>query len=286
MWEDLLHALLHTIEDTLHVLPFLLIAYVLIEWLEHKAGDRFQSFLARSGKFGSVIGGLLGMVPQCGFSVVCANFYAGRIVTTGTVVAVMLATSDEALPLLVAKGEAWDKIAMLLVSKLIIGMVTGLVVDLCYKRKESLPENELCRDCGCDHDHDHGFIKSILLPALRHVVAIAAFLFAVTFILNFAVELIGEDKLAAMLGGDSLLQPVICALFGFVPNCAASVVITELYVAGGLSFGSAVAGLCTGAGTGLLVLFRANRNHRENLFIVAVMLAAAVLSGVLLHLIL
>lgn len=284
MWEAFLHSLNHTFQDILHLLPFLLVAYILIELLEHKAGEKFQSFLARSGKFGSVIGGLLGMVPQCGFSVVCANFYAGRIVTTGTVVAVMLATSDEALALMVANGQSWDKIALLLASKLVIGVVTGLIVDLVYKRKESLPGNELCRDCGCHH-HDHGFLKSVLFPALRHVVGILIFLLIVTFLLNFAVELIGEDMLASLLGGDSILQPIICAVFGFIPNCAASVVITELYMAGGLSFGSAVAGLCTGAGAGLLVLFRANRNQKENLFIVAVMFIAAVSSGILLHLV-
>ena len=283
MWQALQHAFLHTLEDALKLLPFLLIAYILIEWLEHRAGERLQGFLARSGRFGSVIGGLLGMVPQCGFSVACANFYAGRIVTTGTVVAVMLATSDEALPLLIANRAAPDKILMLLASKLIIGVVTGVIVDALYKRKDALPEHELCRDCGCHHDH--GFVKSVLLPALRHVGAIALFIVVITFLLNFVIELIGEAQLAALLGGDSILQPVLCAIFGFIPNCAVSVVITELYMSQSLSLGSAVAGLCTGVGTGMLVLFRANRNIKENLFITAVMFIAAVSSGILLHLI-
>lgn len=284
MWPALQHAFIHTLEDALKLLPFLLIAYILIEWLEHRTGERFQSFLSRSGRFGSIIGGLLGMVPQCGFSVACANFYAGRIITTGTVVAVMLATSDEALPLLIANGASADKILLLLASKLIIGIITGVIVDAFYKRKAALPENELCRDCGCHHDH--GFVKSVLIPALRHVSAIMLFIFIITFVLNTVIELIGEEKLALILGGDSILQPVLCAIFGFIPNCAVSVVITELYISQSLSLGSAVAGLCTGAGTGMLVLFRANRNIKENLFIAAVMFVAAVSSGILLHLIL
>ncbi len=281
-WEQLLHILIHTLLDTLRLLPFLIAAYLLIEYLEHKAGDRFQSFLQRSGKLGSLVGGLLGMVPQCGFSVVCANFYAGRIVTTGTVVAVMLATSDEALPILIANGAALDKILALLLAKLVIGVLVGFIVDAFYKRKEQLPGHELCHNCGCSHDH--GFVKSILLPALRHVGMITAFLIVITFILNLAIEAVGEQNIASFLGGNTLLQPVAAALFGFVPNCAASVVITELYLAQGLSFGSAVAGLCTGAGAGMLVLFRANRNMKENLFIALIMFAAASLSGILLQL--
>lgn len=281
-WEQILHILIHTLEDTARLIPFLLVAYLLIEWLEHKAGDGFERFLKRSGKFGSAVGGLLGMVPQCGFSVVCANFYAGRIVTTGTVVAVMLATSDEALPIMLASNAPLEQIFALLGAKLVIGVVTGFLVDALYKRKEQQPGQELCQNCGCEHDH--GFVKSVLLPALRHVGIITAFLFAITLVLNGVIEAVGEDNIASFLGGSSLLQPIVAALFGFIPNCAASVVITQLYIAGGLSFGSAVAGLCTGAGAGMLVLVKANRNMKENLFIAAVMFVAASVSGVLLQL--
>lgn len=328
MWEKIADVLLDTVLDCLKLLPFLLAAYLLIEWLEHRAGDRFGAFLKRSGRLGPLIGGLLGLVPQCGFSVVCANFYAGGLVSMGTVIAVMLATSDEALPLLltegIGNGMQIAEILLLLATKLVIGVAAGFAVDAvigAYRRRKALktasdaakseeaheahvhahtePEcegreheehsehghnhNTLCEHCGCAEQH--GFVRGILLPALKHVGSIMLFIFAVTLALNAVVEFIGEDSLKSLLGGSALLQPVIAAIFGFIPNCAASVVITELYISGGLGFGAAVAGLCTGAGTGLLMLFRANRSIRQNLTIMGIMFAVASLSGIILQLI-
>lgn len=328
MWEKIADILLDTVLDCLKLLPFLLAAYLLIEWLEHRAGDRFGAFLKRSGRLGPLIGGLLGLVPQCGFSVVCANFYAGGLVSMGTVIAVMLATSDEALPLLltegIGNGMQIAEILLLLATKLVIGVAAGFAVDAVssvYRRRkapETAPDaakseeeheahvhahterecegreheeysehghnhNTLCEHCGCEEQH--GFVRGILLPALKHVGSIMLFIFAVTLALNAVVEFIGEDSLKSLLGGSALLQPVIAAIFGFIPNCAASVVITELYISGGLGFGAAVAGLCTGAGTGLLMLFRANRSIRQNLTIMGIMFAVASLSGIILQLI-
>lgn len=328
MWEKIADILLDTVLDCLKLLPFLLAAYLLIEWLEHRAGDRFGAFLKRSGRLGPLIGGLLGLVPQCGFSVVCANFYAGGLVSMGTVIAVMLATSDEALPLLltegIGNGMQIAEILLLLATKLVIGVAAGFAVDVvigAYRRRKALKtapdaakseeeheahvhahterecegreheehsehghnHNTLCEHCGCEEQH--GFVRGILLPALKHVGSIMLFIFAVTLALNAVVEFIGEDSLKSLLGGSALLQPVIAAIFGFIPNCAASVVITELYISGGLGFGAAVAGLCTGAGTGLLMLFRANRSIRQNLTIMGIMFAVASLSGIILQLI-
>ncbi len=328
MWEKIADILLDTVLDCLKLLPFLLAAYLLIEWLEHRAGDRFGTFLKKSGRLGPLIGGLLGLVPQCGFSVVCANFYAGGLVSMGTVIAVMLATSDEALPLLltegIGNGMQIAEILLLLATKLVIGVAAGFAVDAvigAYRRRKVLKtapdaakseeeheahvhahterecegreheeysehghnHNTLCEHCGCEEQH--GFVRGILLPALKHVGSIMLFIFAVTLALNAVVEFIGEDSLKSLLGGSALLQPVIAAIFGFIPNCAASVVITELYISGGLGFGAAVAGLCTGAGTGLLMLFRANRSIRQNLTIMGIMFAVASLSGIILQLI-
>ena len=328
MWDKIADVLLDTLLDCVKLLPFLLAAYLLIEWLEHRAGDRFGTFLKKSGRLGPLIGGLLGLVPQCGFSVVCANFYAGGLVSMGTVIAVMLATSDEALPLLltegIGNGMQIAEILLLLATKLVIGVAAGFAVDAvigAYRRRKVLKtapdaakseeeheahvhahterecegreheeysehghnHNTLCEHCGCEEQH--GFVRGILLPALKHVGSIMLFIFAVTLALNAVVEFIGEDSLKSLLGGSALLQPVIAAIFGFIPNCAASVVITELYISGGLGFGAAVAGLCTGAGTGLLMLFRANRSIRQNLTIMGIMFAVASLSGIILQLI-
>lgn len=280
MWLDVL---LDTVLDCLKLLPFLLAAYLFIEWLEHKASGKFEAFLQRSGRLGPLIGGLLGMVPQCGFSVACANLYAGHIVSIGTVVAVMLATSDEAIPLLIAQGGHAQDILLLLGVKLVIGVIAGFLVDLIFGRKQRQGSNDICAHCGCEHEH--GFVKGILIPALKHVASIMLFLFLITLALNTVIFLIGEEQLAKLLGQNTIFQPILAAIVGFIPNCAASVVITELYIEGTLSFGSAVAGLCTGAGTGLLMLFRANKNLKENFTIVGILFVVATVCGVALQLI-
>ena len=232
--------------------------------------------LRRLGPFGPVGGAVLGLVPQCGFSVAAANFYAGRLITPGTLVAVFLATSDEALPILVSQPGALPDLLLLLGVKLVSGAVFGVLTDLIWKRlPHRTPEHpfeELCKDCDCEH---HGIFRA----ALTHTVRIALFLLLVNLVLGGAIHFVGEERISQVLLSGSVLQPFVAALIGFIPNCASSVILTELYLSGSLSFGAAVAGLCTGAGVGLAVLFKYNRHLKENLPLAGILYGSAVATG-------
>lgn len=269
--------LLDALVDTLKALPFLFAAYLLIEFLEHRASHRLTHALTRLGPLGPIGGAVLGCVPQCGFSVAAANFYAGGIITPGALLAVFLATSDEALPILLSHPGAMGRVAQLLAVKLVAAAAFGLLTDLVLTRFLHAPAREpfhdLCRDCGCQE-------SGILRPALTHTAKTFLFLLLVNTALGAAIYAVGEERLAQVLLTGSLLQPLLAGLIGFIPNCAASVILTELYLEGSLSFGATVAGLCTGAGLGLAVLFRVNKNLKENLCLAGALYAAAVLTGV------
>ena len=262
--------------DTLKTLPFLFGAYLLIEYLEHKASEKLTGALKKLGPLGPVGGALLGLVPQCGFSVAAANFYAGRLITPGTLVAVFLATSDEALPILISQPGALPDLALLLGVKLVAGCVFGVLVDVLWKHlplsDPDHPFEDLCHDCGCE---EHGIFRSALVHTLR----IALFLLLINLVLGTAIHFVGEDRISQVLLSGSVLQPFVAGLIGFLPNCAASVILTELYLSGSLSFGAVVAGLCTGAGLGLAVLFKYNHHWKENLLLAGLLYASAVITG-------
>ena len=301
------HVLEHSIEDTLYLIPFLFVTYLAMEWLEHKAGDKAEEAVRRAGAAGPVVGALVGIVPQCGFSAAAATLWAGRVITLGTLFAVFLSTSDEMLPIFLAEQVAPMTILKIMGVKLIIGMVMGFVVDaairLARRDREKLRIHELCeRDhCHCngdcetceqqselayDFEHDeahehHHEGGSILRSALKHTVQVTVFIFVITLVLDGALELVGEDALAAFLGSNPVLSVLGSALVGLIPNCAASVVIAQLYVEGALGAGAMMAGLLVSAGVGLLVLFRTNRGLRQNLIVLAGLWATGVFWGLI-----
>lgn len=283
----LLDILMDTVLDSVKMLPFLLAAFLLMEWLEKYSGEYMNRMLAKVGHAGPIVGALLGCIPQCGFSVVAANLYAGGILTPGTLLAVFLATSDEAVLILLGNPGRGQDILVLLGVKVLIGTVAGYLIDfLIPKRHDHEADMErICADCGCHehgavHEHGHG---GIVRAALHHTIRIFVYIFIFTGILSLAIELLGIERLSALLLGDSIFQPLIAAVIGMIPNCAASVMLTELYLNGAISFASVVAGLCTGAGIGLVVLFRMNEDVKENLKIVGLLYAVAAVSGVLLE---
>ena len=273
-----------TLIDTLKMLPFLFGVYLLIEYLEHKASDRLPKLLRKMGPFGPVGGAVLGCLPQCGFSVAASNLYAGRLISLGTLIAVFVATSDEAVPILLSRPESAAKILPLIAAKLIVAVVAGLIADLiikifhAHKNEDGEPYRDLCEDCGCE---EHGVVYS----ALRHTVKITVFVFIVSMVLGLGIKLLGQERLGRLLMSQSPLQPFITALIGLIPNCAASVILTDLYAAGSLSFGSVIAGLSTGAGLGLAVLFKTNRSLRENLAVAAILYFTGCAAGLILNLI-
>ena len=278
-----------------------------MEWLEHKAGDKAEEAVRRAGAAGPVVGALVGIVPQCGFSAAAATLWAGRVITLGTLFAVFLSTSDEMLPIFLAEQVAPMTILKIMGVKLMIGMVMGFVVDaavrLARRDREKLRIHELCeRDhCHCngdceacgqqpelaydfEHDEEHEHHHeggSILRSALKHTVQVTVFIFVITLVLDGALELVGEDALAAFLGSNPVLSVLGSALVGLIPNCAASVVIAQLYVEGALGAGAMMAGLLVSAGVGLLVLFRTNRGLRQNLIVLAGLWATGAFWGLI-----
>ena len=281
-----LDVLAESLVDTAKMLPFLFLAYLFIEYVETRHGERIEALLAGGGRWGFVPGALLGCVPQCGFSAIASNFYASRVVTLGTLMAVFLATSDEAIPLLVSMPAYWDKLVLLMVLKVLYAIAVGFGLD--FVLRKALPKglrggytghaDEV--DCHEEHSDAEGHHQPIWTAALRHTLEIFVFIFAFSLVFGLIVEGVGEDVFADVLGRMGFFQPVVAALVGLIPNCAASVLLTQLYVEGALRFSSLVAGLCTGAGVGLAVLWRANPSWKQNLFITGLTWACGAFLGV------
>ncbi len=277
----ILHALEHAFLDTVRMVPFLLAAFLALEALEHYSNNYMNRVLGKVGKAGPAVGAVFGCVPQCGFSVAAANLYSGGVITLGTLLAVFLSTSDEAVLILLGNPGSGPVIVRLLLGKVLIGIGFGYLADLVLRnKKEEKHIEDLCRSCGCS---DHG---GILKPALKHTVRLTAYILVFTFVLNVLLEWIGMNTLTAILGRDTWFQPLLTALLGLIPNCASSILITELYLAGGLSFAAAMSGLCAGAGVGLAVLFKTNRPMKENLGILALLYVISAAVGLLLELVL
>lgn len=279
MWETVWEILEHALLDSLQTLPFLFLAYLLIEFLEHHASGKMEKALAGSGKLGVVIGALLGCVPQCGFSAIAANLYAGRIITLGTLMAVFLSTSDEMIIIMLSEPGHVGEMLLLIGIKVVIAVLAGLVIDFIVKRNNGSGEEnikKLCSGCGCEH--------GIFLSALKHTVSIFAIVLAANIVLGGLIHLVGEENLGKFMLSGSFFQPILAAVVGLIPNCAASVLITELYIGGALTLSSEVAGLCAGAGVGLIVLFRANRNLKDCVRIILLLFGISAAAGLLLSL--
>ncbi len=268
----LLDTLLEAFLDSLRMLPFLYVAYLLIEFVERAKGGAIERLLARGGRWGFVPGAFLGLVPQCGFSAMAANFYGSRVISLGTLLAVFIATSDEAIPIMLAQPESYPAMGLLLACKLVFALAVGFVFDVLLRR--AIPpalrggyEGKI--DEVCCHHHDEK--ANAFLEALKHALNIFVVVFLFTFAFGLLVALLGEGRISGFLAGLGFAQPAMAGLVGLIPNCASSVLLTQLYLNGSITFGAVLAGLSTNAGVGLTVLFRANRSLKQNLFIVGLL---------------
>ena len=282
MTHILIHSLEHAFGDSLKILPFLFITYLVMEVLEKKAGGKTNLLLEKAGKAGPIAGGILGVIPQCGMSTVASNLYAGRIISVGTLIAIYLSTSDEMLPIMISRSVESAVIAKVLLFKVVIAIIAGVMVDFIDHKWKKEEHQEMKIHDFCEHEHCHcedGILKS----AIRHTLKIFLFVLIITFMLNMVIEFIGEENLANFILNRPVLGPILAGLIGLLPNCAASVVITQMFLDGLMSFGTMMAGLLVGAGVGTLILLRVNEDKAESLKIIGTLYLVGVLSGVFLN---
>lgn len=281
MLHEVVHVLEHSILDTIKLIPFLFLTYLLMEFIEHKTSDKVKNAIHKSGKAGPLIGGLLGAVPQCGFSASAAGLYAGRVISLGTLIAIFLSTSDEMLPILISEAVDMKLILQILGIKIVVGMIAGFIIDIIINLKKKPQDEEWKIHDMCEHEHCH-CEKSIWKSAFMHTLQIVLFIFIINFALTLVIEFVGEESLANLFFTKPVIGELVAGLVGLIPNCASSVVITQLYLEGVIGFGSMMSGLLVGSGIGLLVLFRVNENFKENLKILALLYVIGVVGGILL----
>ena len=279
----LIHTVEHTVVDNIKLLPFLFLTYLLMEALEHKTGKQVRDKIKNAGKFGPLWGGILGVVPQCGFSAAASSLYAGRVITVGTLLAIFLSTSDEMLPILLSESVPLASIVKILAVKVVIACVSGFVIELIYLNLMKKKEKDMDIHVVCEEEHCH-CEDGIFLSAFKHTIRIFVYILVIAGILHLIIEGIGEDTLAGVFTNAPILGEAVAALVGLIPNCASSVVITELYLGGIIGAGAMMSGLLVNAGVGLLVLFRLNRDQKQNIGIIAVLYSVGVFWGIVIEL--
>ncbi len=278
--------------DSISLIPFLFVVFVFIELFENYFAKKIIWLLKYSEKIGPVIGALFAIIPQCGFSIVASLLYVKKFISIGTLLAVYIATSDEAIPILLAKPNEFMTVAHIIILKLILAIAVGYLTDLFIKNQELQTAHEDLKETEQEVEHEHGCcnhsiheskLKSVILHPIKHTLIIFGFILAVCLCLNYAFEIFTQEKIEAVMLQNSLLQPVIAGVFGLIPNCAVSVLLTMMYLQGVLSFGSVIAGLSSGAGLGLLVLLKKNEDKKNTALVVGILLAVSVLVGVVLQ---
>lgn len=292
-----MNILMDALTDTGKLLPLLAAIYFIVGFMEYRYGHRLRHVISNLGVTGPVVGALLGCVPQCGFSVIASALYVKRLISVGTLLAVFLATSDEAVPVLLAMPDKIGMVGGLIAIKIVVAVLAGLLVDYFIQGRERAKRVSGTAECAtiCANAHDHSGCcshelddkqsgpKALILHPLLHTLKIFLFLFVLTLIFNVAVQVIGYARIASLLLQGSVLQPAVASLIGLIPNCFASVLLAELFAKGAISFGSLVAGLSAGAGLGLLVLIKENKDRRDTVFVIGMLLAISIFVGVIIQ---
>lgn len=274
--------LFDTVLDSIKILPFLFFTYLLMEFLEHNTGNKARERIRHAGQFGPLWGGLLGIVPQCGFSTAASSLYAGRVITVGTLLAVFLSTSDEMLPIMISEAVPMPVMAKILAAKAVIAIISGMAVEFFYVKLLKRQEEEMDIHVVCEEEHcrcEDGILKS----AVKHTVKILFYILLISLVLNLMIGIIGSDTLESLFVGVPVVGELVAALVGLVPNCASSVVITQLYLDGIIGAGEMMSGLLVNAGVGILVLLRLNRDRKQNAGIIAALYGIGVFWGVVIE---
>ncbi len=292
---------LEALIDSAKMIPLLLISYVGIELVEYKYANKIREAVQKAGVFGPAVGAVTGSFPQCGISVVASALYTQRLTTVGTLLAVYLSTSDEAIPVILSQPDKAEIIVPLVITKIIIAIIGGYAVDFAFRKsnKETLAHIKAYAEGSDNKQHNHEVIleekaccghsaspssvefnpKEIILHPIIHTAKVFVFIFSVSFAINFAIAQMGEEAFENLFLGSSVFQPFLVALFGLIPNCAASVAITMLYLKGAITYGSVIAGLCASGGLGLLVLFKEEKDKKDVLSILLLLFGISVSAG-------
>ena len=265
--------ILDTLLDGVKLLPFLFITFLIMELIEHKFGDKLNKKLTKVNKVGPLLGSLLGIIPQCGISASASNFYITRVISLGTLISVYLATSDEMLPILISENAPIMLIVKLLIVKFICGIIFGFIIDFITRKREKEDIKDFCEleDCDCDH----GVLKSSIIHTLKTFL----YILIISFILNIIFEYFGAEFLEKLLMKNNPFGVIITSIIGLIPNCSTSILLTELYLKNIISVGKLLSGLLVNAGVGLLILIRYNKNKKENLKIIAILLGIGIFVG-------
>ena len=268
----MLDIILDTLMDLLKIIPFLFVAFLIMEYFERSLSKKKN--VLKNKKVGPIVGSLLGVIPQCGFSVMATNLFSSRVITIGTLIAIYLSTSDEMLPILITNKVSFKLILIILLIKIIIGIIFGYIIDFFWKKKET-------KDFSiCDDDHCH-CEKGIFKSSLIHTLKISSYILITTFLLNTLIYYLGEDTISKILLKNNFFGPFLASLVGLIPNCSASIILTELYLSKVITTGMLIGGLLTGSGIGLLVLFKVNKDKKENFFILISIYLIGVLVGII-----
>ncbi len=277
MWDCLLDALI----DSLKLLPYLLVTFLILELIEHKI--KYKKIFSKKRRLMPVVGGALGALPQCGISAMAANLFSSHLITVGTLIAIFLSTSDEMLPIMLGEQVEISLILKTVGLKVLIGMIVGLIADFAWRRKN---KDKVEPDIAhfCEGEHCHCAKNGIIISALLHTLKTFLFVLAANMLIGIIIFLVGEENITNILLGKDFWVVLLAALIGLIPNCAGSIIVTELYLSGLLSFGGMMAGLLTGSGIGWLLLVKNNKNHKENAMILAIIYIVGVICGAILNL--
>ncbi len=281
---ELIHIIEHSFKDTIVMLPFLYLTYLLMEYIEHKGSTKMKQFLISSRRFGPLIGAVLGLIPHCGFSIMASGFYINKTITLGTLLSVFIATSDEAIPIFISQPDQITTLGNILGLKLIVAIIAGYLIDLLVKNKVLKQEHSI-HDVHEHCEEEQKKHPSIYMIALIHTLKVFAFVYIATFILSVLMHTVGEASLSVILQDGSMVQVVIAAMVGLIPNCASSVILSTLYVDQVLSFGSLFAGLISSSGLGILALFKMYDNKKDLIRIILLLLVVAISAGMIIQMI-
>lgn len=280
----MLDIFLDALIDSVKLIPFLLVTYLIMEYIEHKTTNKTKKVIKQSGKLGPVFGGILGIFPQCGFSAAASSLYAGRVITLGTLISIYLSTSDEMLPILISEAVDVKIILRILAIKAFVGILFGFIIDffINLRIRDNFQEKELKIHDICEHGHCN-CDKKILIPAIKHTIQITLFLLIISVVLGMLIKFIGEDNFSSLILNKPIIGQIISGLIGLIPNCASSVIITQLFLEGLLSAGSMISGLLVSAGVGILILFKVNEDTKENIKIVGLLYCISVIVGIIIE---